>query len=201
MAARYVKTQTALEQGSVDNLLAVYAAADQDTQDAGRRWYDEAHLDLVRRCQENNVTLPQAAAIVAVLSPGLSWDMNLKALDSLLAGQKATGYGANVAKAQRLLAGEDPDSVVGGDKVRAFYHTLRDPATADMAVVDRHMIRAWLALHDQRGGYACSPAMMRRAAADIAQAAQQADLPTHQFQAAVWLQIRKETTDEPSPAP
>lgn len=196
MAQKYVKTKTALERGSVDNLLAVYADADQDTQDAGIRWYDEAHCDLVQRCQQHNITIPQAAAVVAVLSPGLSWGMNLKALDNLLAGQKPTGYGANVAKAQRVLAGVDPDTVVGGAKVSAFYHTLRDPATADAAVVDRHMIRAWLGLHDQRGGYACSPAMMQRAASDIAHAAQQAGLPVHQFQAIVWLQIRKDTTED-----
>lgn len=200
MPQKYVKTKAALAAGSVDNLLAVYAMADQETKEAGSRWYDDAYRELTRYCSEYPLSMRRVAAIAAVLSPGLSWDFNLKAVGDLLAGRQPTGYGDNIEKARRIMAGEDPDTVVGGAKVRAFYECLLDWRTAPTAVVDRHMIRAWLGIHDERGGFTCGPAMMKKCAADIATAAQQVGLPFPQFQAIVWMQIRKETEYATVPA-
>jgi hypothetical protein len=196
MPQKYVKTKDVLAAGSVDNLVAVYEAADQETREAGARWYDDAYRELTRYCSEYPLSMRQVAAITAVLSPSLSWEFNLRAVATVLAGGKPTGYGANVEKARRVLAGEDPNAVVSGDKVRAFYENLLDWRIAPTAVVDRHMIRAWLALHDQRGGFTCGPGMMKKAAADIAAAAKQVGLPFPQFQAIVWMQTRPDTTED-----
>lgn len=190
MTPKYVPSKAAAASGSVQNLLDCYRAASPETKAAGMSWYNDAWDAIVGIHRRNpQTTAKQLAAIAAVLSPGLSWPDNLRALETMLAGRTPQGYSANITKAQRLLAGEDPDTVLGGDKVRAFYLAISDWKTASVPVVDRHMLRAWMGIK-ARGAYACSPAMTRRAADDISAAAQQAGLPVSQFQAIVWLQVR-----------
>jgi hypothetical protein len=43
---------------------------------------------------------------------------------------------ANVAKANRIMNGEDPLRVLSGDKVRAFFAGIMD--TAEVVCIDRH---------------------------------------------------------------
>lgn len=48
------------------------------------------------------------------------------------------GLDGSCVKATRILAGETPLDVLGGDKVRAFYATILDPHGYDVPVIDRH---------------------------------------------------------------
>jgi hypothetical protein len=93
-----------------------------------------------------------SAGFVAALSPLNSWDSQLAytppsiaaCLELIRAGRRChegirgPGFFSNRDKAARILQGESPLDVLGGDKVRAFYLNL----TGDYSVVtiDRHAL-------------------------------------------------------------
>jgi len=101
----------------------------------GMDWYKDAHAVAVRLSPSDPA---QAAGVIAALSPMMSWGQNIVIAERAYADGKASGaLFSNVAKADRILAGERPEDVLGGDKVRAFYGVIADP-TSDAVVVDRH---------------------------------------------------------------
>lgn len=101
----------------------------------GMDWYKDAHALAVRLSPNDPAS---AAGVIASLSPMMSWGQNVNLAVRAYADGKASGaLFSNVAKANRILAGERPEDVLGGDKVRAFYGVIADP-TSDAVVVDRH---------------------------------------------------------------
>lgn len=101
----------------------------------GMEWYRDAHALAVELSPNDPA---QAAGVLAALSPMMSWGQNVVLGVRAYTDGKASGaLFSNVAKANRILAGERPEDVLGGDKVRAFYGAIADPAS-DAVVVDRH---------------------------------------------------------------
>lgn len=101
----------------------------------GMDWYKDANALAVRLSPADPAS---AAGVIAALSPMMSWGQNINIAVRAYADGKASGaLFSNVAKADRILAGERPEDVLGGDKVRAFYGVIADPAS-DAVVVDRH---------------------------------------------------------------
>ena len=118
----------------VHNILSVYNCADYADVIAGREWYQTAQ-DLAREIAPN---LAMGAGVIAALSPQMSWDRNvLLARRAFHDGAASGGLGANVRKADRILAGESPDDVLGGLKVRSFYANIVEPH-GEAVTVDRH---------------------------------------------------------------
>lgn len=193
---KYIPAAEAREQGSVENLLAVWNQTPEDVRQSGERWYLDAQNAICDIARRHGKSRQAIAAAVAILSPSLSWEDNLRAVEVLLDGRKPQGYGRNVEKARLALAGAPPEMVVTGFKVRAFYDNILWPGEAEVAVVDRHMLRAWLGRTDERGSFACSPALTRQAADHIKAGARRVGYSISAFQAAVWLQVRKETTND-----
>lgn len=116
----------------------VWAEIPAETLEEGRRWYPAAR-DLAKRLDPSQPA--RGAAVIAVLSPRRSWPQNA-ALAEAAYGMPATDVptmGDQRRKLARLFAGEDPFTVVGGDKVRAFHATIVNPAHP-IAVIDRHAI-------------------------------------------------------------
>lgn len=101
----------------------------------GMEWYRDAHALAVRL---NPADPASAAGVIAALSPMMTWGQNVNVAVRAYADGKASGalFG-NVAKADRILAGERPEDVLGGNKVRAFYQIIADPSSAAVCV-DRH---------------------------------------------------------------
>jgi hypothetical protein len=70
----------------------------------------------------------------------------------------------NARKAAAILWGADPDAVVSGPKVRAFWHSIARPDDARSVVIDRHAVDVSLGmvtddatrsrLIGRKGGYA-----------------------------------------------
>jgi len=121
----------------VNNILAVYNGASADVMRSGIRWYADAHAFAASL----DTDVRRAAAVVAVISPNTSWSANktlaLKAYATM--SGEGMGFPDKVSKVTRLFAGEDPDAVVKGPKVTAFYQTILDPFHADVRpVIDRH---------------------------------------------------------------
>lgn len=121
-------------------------ASDEDII-SGIEWYKDAHRFAETLGYEHNYTLEQTSAIIAALSPQLSWGMNVRAAETLLRTGKVGGVlGANVAKAKRIMEGESIDSVLGrndtaksGFKVRAFHRCILTAGRDEYAVcIDRH---------------------------------------------------------------
>lgn len=124
-------------------IVATYRSATEDELVSGTEWYVRAHR-LAGELSPNSVTL--GAAVLAILSPRRSWPQNV-ALARQAFAEAANGRvswddfpttGDQRRKLARLFAGEDPDTVVGGPKVRSFWQTIADPHAGTDAVIDRH---------------------------------------------------------------
>lgn len=129
------------------NITRTYRAATDDQRAHGRRWYADAHriaLELV----PTDRTGATGAAVLAALSPRTQWTQNVNAARWAVAhsdmprdafAQAAPTTGDNARKAWRILQGEAPLDVLGGQKVRAFYECIRTAGDHRQAVcVDMH---------------------------------------------------------------
>lgn len=147
---------------STRNILRVFRQIPAAEVAEGREWYpqarelaeDLARLTTSRYDEEWEHEVAKAAAVIAVLSPRLSWKKNvelaMRAYNAHLAEANGatlavthaietwTGLKINARKAFRILDGEDMDEVVKGPKVRQFWHTIVDPTDPRAVVVDRH---------------------------------------------------------------
>lgn len=119
------------------NITATYRAATPAERAEGKSWYATAREVAVSLDPEDPI---RAAAIIAVLSPRLAWHKNVEAASDVYAGKAPKVLGANAAKAVAIRDGADPDSVVSGPKVRAFWHAIVNPSDPRAIVVDRHAL-------------------------------------------------------------
>jgi hypothetical protein len=119
-------------------ILALYDAADETQRVDGELWYQTAREDCYAFGIRHGLSLEQAVGIVAALSPNMRWERNVAAAEDLLQGIRNVTYPANVEKAFRILAGEAPGDVLGGNKVRAFYANILSGGFDDGVTVDGH---------------------------------------------------------------
>lgn len=172
---------------TVDNIIYQYLAATDDIIEDGMTWYARAR-DFALTLDEN---IERAAAIVAVISANTSWSANKTLARKAYMGDTAVGFPDKVRKVQRLFAGESPDTVLGGTKVRTFYSTILNPHASHPAVIDRH---AYDIAIGKRLGSAKRPlgkANYALFASTYANAANLAGTTTQQMQAITWVQWRK----------
>ena len=125
---------------SITNILSVYEEASPEEIAEGLAWYSSAHTFSVGLSERYGVSIRQAAGIIAALSPRLSWDLNLRNADTVCRTGDVRGLGGNVAKAKRILHGEDPSDVLGGNKVRSFFDNILFHEASSTVTIDRH---AW----------------------------------------------------------
>ena len=122
-------------------LVAHYRDADEDTVQLGSDWYGEARAIARNMASNTGRTLSTCAGVLAAVSPRLRWGSNIKVAGALVRGEPVQGvFAANLRKAQRILNGERPLDVLGGDKVRAFYRAIMGDPNA--VVLDVWMMRA-----------------------------------------------------------
>lgn len=101
----------------------------------GMTWYDTAHNLAVTLDPANP---RQAAGVIAVVSPMMDWARNMEvAINAYQTGEMTGCLYSNAMKANRIMAGEPADEVIGGRKVTAFFGVIADP-TSDAVVIDRH---------------------------------------------------------------
>jgi hypothetical protein len=126
----------------VERIITLVRSANEPETEYGLTWYAKAHAWAAELATEYDRSVSDIAGIIAALSPQTNWPDNQRKADQLIETGLTYGLGANVAKAGRILAGEDPDEVLGGPKVRAFWRTLADPTNTDDVVIDRHAFDA-----------------------------------------------------------
>lgn len=125
------------------NILAVYRAARPEHIAAGMSWYGDARQFALTIA---NGDVVKGAGVIASLSPQTSWAQNMVLANRAFVEGMASGQtGDNVTKANRILAGEHPDEVLGwnnpkaksGHKVRNFFRNIVTP-TGNEVTIDRH---------------------------------------------------------------
>src|SRR5690242_16785833 len=183
---------------STRNVAKAYSAASADDRVEGRSWYATA-----RAVAESldPADPARAAAVIAVLSPRLSWRKNVEAARNAYAGRPLRVLGANARKAELVLAGADPEDVVSGPKTRAFWRTIADPTDPRAVVVDRHAVDVAVGcvlgdaargrLLGRSGGYDAVADTYRRAARLLSREYGTALTPA-EVQATTWLYWRRE---------
>ena len=167
-------------------LLAHYEDAEGSTLDDGAEWYALARREARRLSRAYDVTLRQAAGIIAALSPQVQWRVNLRLAEQVCRDGDVDGacLKASADKAWRIRNGEAPLAVLGGPKVRAFYRALMgDP---EAAVLDTWMFQAL----DWPDGGTRSGRQYERAEGALREAARLVSLPVSELQAIVWCHVR-----------
>jgi hypothetical protein len=92
------------------NIRDAYAQASDDQLSRGRAWYRVAH-DLAEMVGNGDVR--KGAGIISALSPRMKWDRNVSlAVNAMNSGTAAGAMGASLRKAQAILDGADPESVL-----------------------------------------------------------------------------------------
>lgn len=149
------------------NILRAFGSATLDEIHEGRNWYRSA-LNLAFELVEQYGTrfidpedsveraVERAVAVIAVLSPRLSWTKNVELARWIYAEvhtaltnppapvwtksvlDRFPGLKANGKKALSILLGIDPAEVVSGPKVTAFFHAIANPNDPRGIVIDRH---------------------------------------------------------------
>jgi hypothetical protein len=125
---------------NVRNVTRVFRAATDAQRDAGLNWYADALKISEAYGAAYGVTTRQAAGVIAALSPLNSWGANLSlAARFLEAGGLSAGYlGVGLRKANLILAGKDPESLLTSLKVGAFFQCIVTGGQTDAVCVDRH---------------------------------------------------------------
>ena len=121
----------------VQNIIKKYREATPELLKGGSEWYERAH-DEAKKVGGGDVR--KGAGVIAALSPLSDWNRNVAEAHEM----RKTGtvrsalIPANVDKAHRILAGEDPHDVLGGHKVRSFFENIHDPSNKGPVTIDRH---------------------------------------------------------------
>ena len=152
----------------IDNAVARYHAASDQQREDGRNWYNGARIWLDNYVQKNGGDYSRAAAMMAALSPQLSWEKNLEGgahfmrtfnpedrakwqtTDENGNVTGATGLpmlGTNVQRAMDVYDSEDPRDVMGrddwgadGPKIHSFWKNFL--GDENYTTIDKHMLRA-----------------------------------------------------------
>lgn len=125
---------------------------------AGSTWYDEANSIASNIERNSGVSVFNAAAVLAALSPSNKWERNILDAQNLCeawsTGRSADSvrcctYNANKAKAWRILEG-DQGVLDKSPKVWAFANTITWRNKASCVVIDRWHARACLTRSKRR---------------------------------------------------
>jgi hypothetical protein len=182
------------------NILAIYGEASADTVRFGLQWYYIAHNAALSMGGGRAWHLSRNAGIIAALSPLNEWNNNIRKAREVVSkrgritvakGQpNGIGLGNNVAKAVAIYNGAEPLSVLGGDKVRAFYQTILDPSSTEISpVIDRHAfdIAVGERTDEKRRGALSRKGVYEQFAVEYRAAAITAGIGASQMQAITWV--------------
>ncbi len=130
---------TAYQTPDAANVIAVFRDATPDQLQAGLDWYADARRIAGGFATTYGVTVEVAAGVIAALSPMNGWGANINLAARFLdAGGLDAGYlKAQLAKARRILAGDDVETVLSGLKTVNFYKSIVSEGREGVCI-DRH---------------------------------------------------------------
>ena len=175
---------------TVDNILAVYRAAEGWHVREGIAWYPDAR-QIARDISPMDIVM--GAGVIAALSPQTPWGRNVTLAHRAFADGFGSGHtGPVVTKVNRILSGESPEEVLGGDKTTNFFRNIVNPLGNDVTI-DRHAYDIAIGeplggaprtLINRKGGYEMMSDIYREAASI-------AGIVVTQLQAITWLVWRE----------
>lgn len=165
--------------------------ASESTRADAAAWYPSANAWAHEQAREYSVEPALVCGLLAVLSPGVSWELNKRDVRGVLRwGLKAytpATWGANRRKAQALLDGYSFHDVVEfrtSPKVFSFYCNIADPTGDEHVTVDRWIARVHL------GRDTITHRQYRDIAEQYREAASTVSIVPCTLQACAWLQAR-----------
>lgn len=140
------------------NILAVYQLANTADQVNGMAWYARAKDIAIALCRQyRNISLYQAAGVIAALSPRNKWERNVADAENLIRvwsidpesvdSVKVCTFGSNKAKAIAILNlaagadGHDVRAILSGPKLTEFFNCIM--AEGDDVCIDGHAYSIW----------------------------------------------------------
>lgn len=183
----------------VENILYHWQIANEQQIAAGRQWYQEAHNYAASLAEKYNKPVAVVAAVIAVLSPGTSWELNKRDAENVLEKgilAVTSGYGVNKQKAIALLDGWlQPAAAVSALKTGSFWLNILRPAENGSVTVDRHAVRVATGNHElaaeQAVHYVNTPNKYQKLATAYQLAAEKiGDILPHELQAITWLVVK-----------
>lgn len=188
----------------VELLLTHWREADAETRRAGRHWYDSATAEARAIAAElpTGLGTVAAAGILAALSPRAQWSVNVRWAWMIVTERTcparpftieppAVGLPLSRKAAWGIAWGEPPSHHLRGPKVRAFWRAIA--GDRDAAVIDVWMLRA-MGISTPT----ISAAQYERCADALREAARRVRVPTRDFQATVWMQVRGVKPTDPA---
>jgi len=137
----------------LENLFNRIPSSDRN---AAISWYQEAHDFAHFMSFTYHISIEQAAGVIAVLSPRITWEQNLScAMNLTLAwfegrevyDAEVSAFQTNVVKAWNILLNPDvaTELLLGrkAPKVRAFYDNILYPESSTDVTIDTWMVRAY----------------------------------------------------------
>ena len=126
---------------------ALLCASDQEIHD-GMHFYQGAHglcrfFSFLSSSTPVALTPRHVAGIYAALSPMNTWDTNVANILDVLRDWSSASVNTtdiNLHKALRIRCGEEPENVLSGRKVLAFFRAMANPDDATPIAVDRHLV-------------------------------------------------------------
>lgn len=174
----------------VQNIMDCYHRASFEEKQSGMSWYLDAQ-SIALEVGKGDVKL--GAALIAVTSPLQRWEQNVKvARHAAEFGSPYPGMKNIMDKVSRLLAGENPDDVVSGQKVTSFYRNIVNPY-GQSVTVDRHAFDIAMATRFNPEG---RPSLGKRQYEIISdayrKAAESLGIVPLELQAVTWVTWRRE---------
>lgn len=121
----------------VQTLRQQWRECPKDLRAEGMGWYPKAHEIAGYLADKHGQPLSVVCGVIGALSPGISWQDNLKAADKVLKGDlDVPAYPKQVGKALAIIGGLPWDKALTGRKENPFAATILDP-THGVLVVDR----------------------------------------------------------------
>ena len=131
--------------GSYRNIVDAYNSASPASHAEGTRWYTDAH-GIAKQVSDmaDSDDIRVGAGIIAALSPQMEWGDNvIEAIQLCTTGKASRQTKVNEDKAILIAQRQDPDTILGGEKVVPFYHAIVNPTGQYKPVVDRHAIAVY----------------------------------------------------------
>lgn len=172
----------------VNTLLGYYQGTSTPQRAVGRQWYGKTLRWLEHVTSQHIYPIDNVVCAFAALSPRISWHSNCRALVALLhTGDTHLGIPANTFKAKQLLWSDNPLAAIDAKgyahKTLAFAQAILGDLQA--VVLDTWMLQAMEYPNiKRRKAYEQVANSIRHAAALVG------EYPSD-FQAIVWLQVRK----------
>jgi hypothetical protein len=181
----------------VIHISAMHSKATQQDRASGSDWYTDAHDAAATLADRYDITDSVAAGVIAALSPLTPWGRNLELAEMALRlpwdddDWSLPTLGANAAKARRILSGEDPWTVLTGQKVRAFFEGILYNGETDVVCVDRHALSVAHGGFVPKSDQGMTPRQYAQVVAAYQDVAASVGIPAAKLQAITWVTWRR----------